>query len=267
MNRYRHLLLNSVCGVTLLALVGCESTLPPQADSQVPQIPEKRNSFPVDHEGSVVKARAKLNLIMGADGNGKGEILAAYLDEGTDLSPPAPEVEIFSGQSGSTDVSVTLPVSTAYGLDLTSFVSAPPISNQMVSFGNIGVANSFYDNNIKVCGAGQNGMCTQASIRAYTSPATGVTNAGDGLWNADGGYGVPLFIKDTSGVSQQILLGQANSKLLQSFLIPGSKRVLTYSDWQTLGGVVPSYAVSADFTLAGAGVYQATLVLEYVLGQ
>ena len=250
-----------------MALVGCEAPEVSGVDSRVQESEKTRDVYPTAGDGAVVKARARLNLVLGSNGEGKGEILAAYVDGQNPSEEISPEIEIFAGQASGTDVSVTLPVSTSYALDLSSFIASPTISNQVISFGNLGLANTFYDNNIKVCGSSQNGQCTLASIRAYTAPATGVTNAGNGLWNANGGYGVPLSIKDSAGVAQEILLGQSASKLLESFQITSGKRVLTYSDWQAFGGVIPSFAVSADFTLAGAGVYSATLILEYVLSQ
>ncbi len=209
-----------------------------------------------------MKARAKLNLVIGADGNGKGEILSMAFEP---MEPLVPEIEIFAGQSANTGVSVTLSPLTTYNLELAAFVANPVISNAVVSFGRLGIANTFYDNNVKVCGASQNGQCVQASIRAYTTQAQAVSTPGDGLWNADGGYGAPLTIKNAAGVGQEILLGQNNSALLHSFKFTGSKRVLTFADWQTLSTLAPNYEVSADFTLAGAGVYAATIVLEYVL--
>ncbi|MEN9722352.1 MAG: hypothetical protein RJB38_338 [Pseudomonadota bacterium] len=232
-----------------------------------PSSPEHRteNSNEGARANDAIKARAKLNLLLASDGQGKGEILAATIEN---ITQPeiTPEIEILIGQSGSTGVSATLSASTVYALDLTKFVAAPAISNAVVSFGSLGVGSSFFDNNIKVCGASQNGTCANASIRAYTTQNPSVSNPGDGLWNATDGYGVPIRMTATSGSKKTIRLGQSNFEVLQTISFPGSQRVLTFSDW-TLGGISPSYAIEADFTNAGAGVYTATLVLEYALGQ
>jgi hypothetical protein len=265
-NLQRSVLLYSSVGALALVLSACGNPSahqnPRGSEAQVPADSDRGNSLPQSPQGGVVKARAKLNLVLGADGNGKGEILAMAMEP---MQPVVPEIEIFAGQRDDTDVSVTLPVSQFYALDLTAFNATPTISNAVISFGNLGILDNFYDNNVKVCGASQNGQCTKASIRAYTLQASTVATPGDGLWNADGGYGAPLTIANAAGVNQLILLGQANSKELHSFNFPGSKRVLTFADWQALSTYAPNYAVSADFTLAGAGVYSATIVLDYVL--
>ncbi len=251
----------AVLGGLALTLTACDPSVVKNPGGRVSSSADRENPIPRTPDGGVVKARAKLNLWLGADGNGKGEILAMAFEP---MQPVVPEIEIFAGQSDDTDISVELGVVTTYGLDLASFVASPAISNSVVSFGSIGVGDTFYDNNVKVCGGSGNGQCTTASIRAYTTQAESVLNPGDGLWNADGGYGAPLSIVDTSSVAQTIQLGQENSSLLHSFNL-GNKRVLTFADWQALGGAAPSYAISADFTEAGAGIYAATIVLEYVL--
>jgi hypothetical protein len=241
-------------------LSACEQPLPPSlTEYQQPQDQDGLNS--AEAQPVVVRARAKLNLLLGADGSGKGEILAVQSD---DASSDFPEIEILAGQSGSTDVSVTLPVSTSYNLDLTNFTPSPVISNASISFGNLKIANTFYDNNIKVCGQSGNGACTTALIRAYTTQAATVINPGDGIWNATDGYGVPLYISNSGAVEQTIRYSSAQPSTLQSISFPGNQRVLTASDWQ-INNALPGFNVRADFTLAGAGLYAATIVIEYAL--
>lgn len=161
-------------------------------------------------------------------------------------------------------MSVTLPVSTSYNLNLTNFVPTPVISNASVSFGSLKISDTFYDNNIKVCGQSGNGACTTALIRAYTTQAASVLNPGDGLWNSSGGYGVPLYISDSAASEKTILYSSSQPSTLQSISFQGNKRVLTSADWQ-INSALPDFNVRADFTLAGAGIYSATIVVEYAL--
>jgi hypothetical protein len=103
---------------------------------------------------------------------------------------------------------------------------------------------------------------------AYTTQDARGLAAGDGLWNADGGYGVPLTITDISNTPQVIQLGQGLAKELQGVTIPGPTNILTHNHWKTgTPSVAPSYAVSADFSGAGAGIYSATIVFDYVLSR
>ncbi len=218
----------------------------------------------------IVKARARLNIVLSADGHGKGQILAANLvPEGSEGSGSfSQEVEILNaGNIPLTDgppVSVTLPALTTYSVDTSSFIPNPTLSNASISFGSLKLGQSFFDNNLKVCATSANGQCQNAVLRAYTTQPASVTNPGDGLWNATDGYGVPLYIKAADGTENVIQLGQAASQTLQTVGFQPSQKVLTATDFK-IDGLVKSYDVRADFSLAGAGTYAATIIIEYVL--
>lgn len=218
----------------------------------------------------IVKARARLNLVLAADGHGKGQILSAELqpEEVRNSGSFSQEVEILNaGNTPLADgppVSVTLPALTTYSVDTSSFIPNPTLSNASIAFGSLKLGQSFFDNNLKVCATSANGQCQSALLRAYTTQAASVTNPGDGLWNAADGYGVPLYIKAADGIEKTIQLGQSASQTIQTVGFQPSQKVLTATDFK-IGGNVKAYDVRADFTLAGAGTYAATIIIEYVL--
>jgi hypothetical protein len=167
------------------------------------------------------------------------------------------EVNVHAGArnpSGSQPVSVTLASSTSMTIDNSKF-TVPAISNAVLSFGSL-LVNTLHDNNLNVCGTDGKTKCGTALLRAYTS---GV--AGAGLWNATDGYGAPITASLTNPLT--VGLGAAGAAIMQTFAIPASKHVIQLKDFTA----TPSYAISVDFTLAGAGSYSTTLVIEYGLTQ
>jgi hypothetical protein len=137
----------------------------------------------------------------------------------------------------------------------TSKFKIPAISNALLSFGTIELA-TLTDNVLSVCGTNKKTKCTKAFIRFYT---TGVKGAG--VWNADGGYGMPIYASVIGGKSTTVGLNPENSGYMASISIPSSKHVLTRDDFSA----TTHYNLSSDFKTAGAGIYSTTLIIEYGL--
>jgi hypothetical protein len=138
-------------------------------------------------------------------------------------------------------------------VDSTAFV-VPAVANAVLNFGTIKVT-SLVDNNLNVCGASGTAACTNAVIRIYT------TGAGPGIFNAVGGYGMPIAAKVGTTALQNIGLTAANAAIVQTHAIPATQHAIHLSDFS----LTPVYAISSDFTNAGAGTYSTTLVIEYGL--
>ena len=157
--------------------------------------------------------------------------------------------------NGQVSIVVTNTPNTSMTLD-TSQWTLPPISNQRVDFGSIGLS-TLTDNTLNLCGNNGHQHCNRALIRIYT---TG--QAGAGIWNDVDSYGAPITTGITGATPTNVVgLDAANAYELQSLSLPNSKHVVNLSDFSP----APHYAVNADFTLAGSGSYTTTLVLEYGL--
>lgn len=151
--------------------------------------------------------------------------------------------------SKSQPMTATVAANVRYTVDATNFVTPTPVD--LASYGTLDVTD-LRDNDLRVCGAGGTSRCTTGYIRIYTSGSPGA-----GLWNAAGGYGVPIKTGTTT-----VGLGTGGAAVVKTAAI-GSANVLRLRDFTTASSLqVP---VAADFTDAGAGSYSTTLVLEYGL--
>ena len=158
----------------------------------------------------------------------------------------------------STSTAVPISVVNAPNSSMTVDVSgfrAPSITNAVLNFGNIRIS-ALVDNDLAVCGANAQTACTQAVIRIYT---TGT--AGPGIYNTAGGYGMPITAKQGSLAALVVGLTSAAAAEMQTVTIGAGKHAVVTADLTPS----PSYAVSSDFTNAGAGSYATTLVVEYGL--
>lgn len=194
-----------------------------------------------------------------ADGPGQAplnETLGGYVKARAFLSLDLATGALTPLATGTVPVQIVNDPSTTFTLDVSAF-AVPRASNAVLSFGNVGVA-SLFDNDLRHCGTNGTTKCTKAFLRMYT---TGV--AGAGLYNAVGGYGMPITAGLTGSVAQTVGLEVANSVVLQTMTIATSKNVLRLADFAP----VPTFAIKSDFTEAGAGSYSTTLVLEYGLLQ
>ena len=153
-----------------------------------------------------------------------------------------PEASSFEEECGSR--------ATTFTVDTSQF-KAPPISSAMLDFGYLQVS-SLNDTSINVCGAAGNKKCTKAMLQLYT---TGV--GGAGIYNVADSYGSPLYSALTSPLV--VGLNQANAAIMQSITISGNR--VRLSDFTP----TPRYHITSDFTNAGKGTYQTTLVVEYAL--
>jgi hypothetical protein len=151
-----------------MVLLACVPSTPLSPEGQQVQFPaeeEAGTTLPEESNDKVVKGSASLKLVLGADGHGKGEVLAMTL---VSTAPGTQEINLLApGGSSGTPVSVGVAVDTRYALDISSFVAAPTIIAGVVSFGTLGIDSGFTDNNLKVCGTGGSQKCTKAAIQAY----------------------------------------------------------------------------------------------------
>lgn len=134
-------------------------------------------------------------------------------------------------------------------------VTIPTITNGMLDLGKLTIGELF-DNDLSVCGANGKTRCTRGYIQMYTTGTPGA-----GIWNKDGGYGMPMYANQTGATRLVIGLGAANAAVVHEFSLSGVKGVLRLSD-------LPSpavYEMKTDFTDAGAGTYSTNLVVEYGL--
>lgn len=162
--------------------------------------------------------------------------------------------EVQSAARVESPVTITNPSAVTFVLS-DKAITSPSISNTLLDFGKLGIGELF-DNSLNVCGSTGKKKCTKAYIQMYT-----IGKPGAGLWNVDGGYGMPIYANQTSSPRLVVGLGAANAAVLQTVAIPANKNVLRLSDFP----VVPAYELRTDFTQAGAGVYTTTVVVEYGL--
>ena len=139
-------------------------------------------------------------------------------------------------------------------LDVSQFI-IPSISSSLLSFGSLSIEDLF-DNKLRICGTSGKEKCTKAMIRIYT------TGGGAGLWNSADGYGAPLLVSQAGGIaSTQVGYQVSGATVLQSLALDKSHNVLRNTDFTP----APTYQIQADLRNAGAGTYEASLVVEYVL--
>ena len=113
-------------------------------------------------------------------------------------------------------------------------------------------------NKLKVCGAANNLKCGTAVIRVYTQELVGFETI-DGFVNTTDSYGVPVYSGKVTA-SEFLGLSSVNAAIVQSYTIPVSDRKINLSDFPT-----PTYLIQSDFSNAGAGNYEMTLIVELAL--
>jgi len=155
--------------------------------------------------------------------------------------------------TGSVTVSYQDGDSTSFTINV-SGMSASGFSGNTLNLGSVALA-TLSDNDLKVCGSNGNTKCTSSAIRVYTTGNTA------GFVNITDGYGAPVYTGTLNPTSPVGLLS-AGSVQVQTLSIPNSKHTIELSDFPS-----PSYAVTSDFSNAGAGAYTMSYVVEYVLFQ
>jgi hypothetical protein len=138
----------------------------------------------------------------------------------------------------------------------TADFKVPEISNSLLEFGKLSLADLF-DNDLRVCGADKKSKCSKAYIQIYTTGTDG-----PGFYNEEGGYGMPISTNQVKGTPLWVGLEVPNAAVVQTIDLDPKKRVLRLVDFPT-----PQYELRSDFSEAGAGVYNTTLVIEYGLLQ
>jgi hypothetical protein len=169
-----------------------------------------------------------------------------------------------------TDITVTNSGSTQFQLVQSQAQISQNTSNQNLSNIVDLKIGTLFDNNLTSCG-GQ--KCTSAAIRIYTNDSTGVQGAG--LYSPLIGKSVPLTVSGGSAALSLAAIPYFNSanpddgSSLQIDLDPlaADKNVLSLAmaDFADAASSGAGYTLSADFTQAGAGTYQAHVVVEYDL--
>jgi hypothetical protein len=154
--------------------------------------------------------------------------------------------------NGSVIVNYTNSASTTFTLNNSAFTPGA-FTGTTLSLGNIAIS-ALSDNNLKVCGTGSNTKCTGAVIRVYT------TGSIAGFVNTADAYGVPVYAGTMSPTTPVGLLAGGSVQVQGLNSISSSKHTVTLADFPS-----PSYAVTSDFSNAGAGSYSMTYVVEYVL--
>lgn len=215
--------------LTNLAFLGC--------GKQTSLTTGSSNSSSIDLNNLVVRSMIRINV-------------------GTGESPvhPVSAVELQSFLAVSEPITVIESPQTSITLNNSDF-SPPTITPNVLNFGYLGLS-SLLDNDLQVCGTNGNQKCNTALIRIYT---TGV--AGAGLYNSAGGYGAPLLVSQGTDTPSVVGLGAANAVVLQTYAIPRTTNVLRLTDFSP----TPLYNIQADFTNAGTGSYETTIVIEYDL--
>lgn len=221
------------CLILALSLVGCTGSS--SGSTKSPGLPP----INIAHDNVIVKSRAVFTISAGTP-----TVAARVFNF---LVPTA------YASSGSQFVSVVNSPSSTLTLDATNF-SPPAISNAVLDFGNIQVSD-LLDNNLNLCGVGGDEQCGTALLRIYT---TGT--AGAGLYNAVDDFGAPILAGPNGGALATVGLDPANSIIVDAISIPASKHVVRLSDFTN-----QDFQFQIDFTDAGAGAYETTLVIEYAL--
>src|SRR5690606_34852835 len=117
--------------------------------------------------------------------------------------------------SSSTGISGTVAPAVAFEVSEDNFENPANPTDEEVAYGSLDIT-TLRDNSLSVCGNGGNQKCTKGVIRIYT---TGT--AGEGLWNAAEGYGLPI----KTG-SSTIGLSAAGAAIVQELSIASNQRVL-----------------------------------------
>lgn len=172
-----------------------------------------------------------------------------------DVKVKARAVIPFGTVNGSEPVTVTLGASTTGTFDNSGFV-LPTMSNAVLQFGNLKFT-ALSDNDVDSCGAGGNQHCGTALFRMYTIPEP--TQTSPGFWNSVISYGAPISAGLPNTTFLPVGLNVAGAAILETYSIPASQHVVSFSDFSP----APTFEIEGDFTAAGAGLYNTTIVLEY----
>lgn len=191
---------------------------------------------PVPADAVILRGHWEFALEAGADGTAMRSLSSPqfFASKGTSSQPIGSQVA----------EAVTFTVANG------NFQNGTP-ADGVVSFGSLDVT-ALRDNALRVCGTG-NARCTTGKIRIYTSNA-----AGDGLWSATEGYGLPILTG-----SNTIGQGAAGAVVVAEVAIAGNTRVLKLTNFTSAPAL--TIPVSVDFTDAAAAAYSSTLVVEYVV--
>lgn len=160
----------------------------------------------------------------------------------------------YAASSGSSVVTYTNAASTNFTINVTGLAPTftPTFTGNTLNLGSVALA-TLSDNNLKVCNPGGNTKCTQAIIRVYTTGSTA------GFIQTTDLYGAPVFT-GTLNPASAVGLNAAGSVQVQLFTIIASDHKIGIVDFPS-----PTYAVTSDFSNAGAGNYSMTYVVEYAL--
>lgn len=157
-------------------------------------------------------------------------------------------------QSQSATVTYTAIENASITVDVAALIPVLSGGGDTLDLGSVTITD-LKANKLKVCGPGNNQKCTQAVIRAYTTELVGFEGI-EGFVNKTDLYGVPVSFGPTTA-SESVGLSSANAGILQSYTIPFNDNKLTQSDFADL-----DYVGAVDFSNAGVGSYEMTLVIE-----
>ena len=160
--------------------------------------------------------------------------------------------------STTTVVTYTVAEAKTFNLDLAALVPAEINDGDTLSFGTIEVDN-LKVNKLKQCGPGDDQKCTSAIVRVYTEEVVGFPGI-SGMVNKDEGYSVPINAGEGSP-SESVGLTDTNAAIVDSYTIPANDRKLRPNDFNGM-----TYVLESDFSNAGAGDYEATIVIELAVG-
>lgn len=222
--------------VALLIVSGCGSNAPQGSSgfSAGEPLPPVGEVLPDD---SVIRGRAEVQVDASQD--------TAFHKVLKMLMPYA------YAATGVTTVTYTNAASVSFTINVAS-LGASGFTGTTLNLGSVALA-TIDDNSLKVCNPGGNTKCTNAYIRVYT------TGSVAGFVQQADLYGAPVYA-GTLNPSTAVGLLAAGSVQVQAVAIAGNKNRLRLSDFPT-----PTYAVTSDFSNAGAGSYSMNFVVEYVL--
>ena len=215
------------CSALVLSTASC-SSYSSSVGNPAQQLQGEEGS--VGYVNGVVKVTAEIPVTIGANGEVQ---MAARVDSPVTIINPS---------------AVTFALSDAA-------ITSPPISNAMLEFGKLGIGELF-DNSLNVCGSTGKKKCTKAYVQIYT-----IGKPGAGMWNVEGGYGMPIYANQVASPRLVVGLGASSAAVVQTVAIAANKNVLRLSDFP----IAPAYEVRTDFTQAGSGTYSTTVVVEYGL--
>lgn len=191
-------------------------------------------------------------------------VARAYISIGKDPSIAQKVLDalnpISSAYAATQNVSIVYTAAESATLTLNTAGVVPTLSGDTNTLDlGIIIATTVRTNKLKICGAGGNEKCTSAIIRAYTADVIGSEGIA-GFVNTTDGYGVPAFIGPVTA-SDLLGLGLSSPVVLDEYVIPSNVNKLTESLFTDL-----DYVASVDFSNAGSGDYEMTLVIELALG-